>query len=186
METRRKGLEPMNPKKIRGVVWDWGDTLMRDIPGQKGPMATWPQVEAMPGAIEALRALAWIPVHCVATNTTDSTSSEVAEALGRVGLLDYLTHCFTSAELGSRKPDPRFFLRSAQRLGIPPDDLLAVGNDLRKDIIPAKEAGLSTVLVSSDPGQTLENAADLTVPTLSHLAEYCRQTAFPWAESEGS
>jgi len=22
---------------LRGVVWDWGDTLMRDIPGQVGP-----------------------------------------------------------------------------------------------------------------------------------------------------
>ena len=35
---------------LRGVVWDWGDTLMRDIPGQKGPMVDWPHVEAMPGA----------------------------------------------------------------------------------------------------------------------------------------
>ena len=93
-ESRRESGFPW--RSIRGVVWDWGDTLMKDIPGQEGPMAAWPRVEAMPGAASALKALSVLPVQCVATNATDSDGDKVAEALERVGLLDHLAYSFTS------------------------------------------------------------------------------------------
>ena len=144
---------------------------MRDIPGQVGPMADWPRVEAMPGARRALRALSVLPVLCVATNATDSDAVRVAEALERVGLRTHLTHFFTSQELGARKPDPRFFENVALRLGIPPENLMAVGNDLRKDIGPAKRAGMNTVLVAhGQVPRSLENV-DLVLPTLGDLAD---------------
>lgn len=167
--------------ELKGVVWDWGDTLMRDIPGQPGPMASWPHVEAMPGALRALRALSRLPVHCVATNATDSDGRGVAEALGRVGLREHLTHFFTSGELGVSKPDPAFFRRVAQEVGIEPGHLMAVGNDLQKDIVPAMTVGMVTVWVSSvgnggsrQPnrgGADAERAADLIVPDLFRLAQ---------------
>ena len=43
--------------RIRAVLFDWGNTLMRDLPGQHGPMRDWPHVEALPGALETLTAL---------------------------------------------------------------------------------------------------------------------------------
>jgi len=176
--------------ELKGVVWDWGDTLMRDIPGNPGPMVSWPYVEAMPGAAQALRALSRLPVQCVASNATDSDGERVAEALERVGLRRRVTHFFTSGELGVRKPDPAFFRRVAREVGIPPRHLLSVGNDLRKDIVPAKAVGMVTVWVSrtgivgqgqpakegagAEAGSTEEageeDAADLIVPDLSHLA----------------
>jgi len=175
---------------LKGVVWDWGDTLMRDIPGNSGPMVSWPHVEAMPGAAQALGALSRLPVRCVATNATDSDGLRVAEALERVGLRRHLTHFFTSGELGVSKPDPAFFGCVAREVGISPRHLLSVGNDLRKDIVPAKAVGMVTVWVSGagivGPGQPAEEgagaeagsteeareqeAADLIVPDLSHLA----------------
>lgn len=161
-------------RALRGVVWDWGDTLMRDIPGQPGPMASWPHVEAMPGAAAALEALSHLPARCVATNAADSDSAAVAEALGRVGLRSRLTHVFTSKELGVGKPDPGFFRAVAQRLGVPPEALLAVGNDLGKDVVPARAAGLATVWVAAVGAADPSGAADLVVPDLAELARIAR------------
>jgi len=133
---------------LEGMVWDWGDTLMRDIPGQAGPMAQWPEVKAMPGAREALEALRDIPIHCLATNAQDSGPDDVAAALERVGLRHLLTRILVSPELGVAKPDPGFFREVAGRLGLPPDKLVSVGNDYGKDIVPARAVGMRTILVA--------------------------------------
>jgi putative hydrolase of the HAD superfamily len=163
---------------IRGVVWDWGDTLMRDIPGQDGPMAAWPHVEAMPGAVEALDRLQTIPVHCLATNAQDSGPADVAVALERVGLRGFLTRILVSPELGVAKPDPDFFREVTRRLDLPPADLVSVGNDYGKDIVPAKAVGMRTILVGetgspasvSRPGASDSYPdADLVVATLKGL-----------------
>lgn len=136
---------------IRGVVWDWGDTLMRDIPGMTGPMVDWPHVEAMPGALKALTALSHVSsVQAVATNAEESDGEAVAEALARVDLRRHLTHFFTSREMGVRKPDPAFFREVASRLGIPPEGILSIGNDYRKDIQPAEGLGMATVWISTE------------------------------------
>ncbi len=159
---------------IRGIVWDWGDTLMRDIPGQVGPMVEWPRVEAMPGASDALEALARYPIHCVASNATESDGEMIAEALERVGLRQHFSHFFTSSELGVSKPDPGFFEAVAREVGVPPRHLLSVGDNLGKDILPAKAAGMATILVSAAGGEeTPESAADLVVLSLRQL-----ETAF--------
>ena len=169
---------------LNGVIWDWGDTLMRDIPGQKGPMVYWPQVEAMPGASDALGALSWVQVRCVASNATESSGTQIAEALARVGLRTFLTHFVTSSEMGVSKPDPRFFEEVSRRMGIPVGKLLAVGNDLSKDILPARAAGLATVYVSSGDealpreGGAPEGAAHFVVADLFQLAELARGGIF--------
>jgi hypothetical protein len=95
----------------------------------------------------------------------------VGEALERVGLRNHLACCFTSLELGASKPDSRFFENVAAALGIPPGNLMAVGNDLQKDIVPAKEVGMNTVLVSPCLELSADDNADLVVPSLIQLAE---------------
>jgi len=161
-------------RRLDGVVWDWGDTLMRDIRGQAGPMVAWDRVEAMPGAASALDALASIPVQCVATNATDSDSRQVEAALARVGLRDRLTHFVTSSSLGRRKPDPGFFEALSRTLGIPAHRLLSIGNDLEKDVLPAQRVGMATILVLPPHAFLPASGADLTVPGLRHLARLVR------------
>lgn len=157
--------------EIEGVIWDWGDTLMRDIPGQPGPMVFWPRVEAMPGAPAALSALSRLFVQCVGTNATESDGEMVGRALARVGLRGYLQRFFTSAELGVSKPDPGFFEAIAVELAMEPEKLVSIGNDLQKDIVPAKAVGMATILVSSAPGGITSDAVDLIVPSLSDLVD---------------
>jgi len=163
-------------ESIRGVVWDWGDTLMRDIPGQPGPMVAWPEVHAMPGARAALEALSCCPVQAVATNATESSGTDVAAALERVDLRAFFTHFFTSGELGSSKPDLNFFLEVSERLRLPPASLVAIGNDPGKDLRPAKAVGMTTVLVARRPPPNPSDVADLVVPDLYRLAEVIRRS----------
>jgi putative hydrolase of the HAD superfamily len=48
---------------------------------------------------------------------------------------------FISSEIGYPKPDPRFFSAAAQQLGLPPDEILLVGDDWTNDILGAQAAG---------------------------------------------
>lgn len=88
---------------------------------------------------------------------------------------------FWSYRHGVAKPSPLLFQMAAEALvakGIAPDQTAYVGNDLRKDILPAARIGLQTVLFAGDarslrlevPGTTDPlNAPDLIVTDLSRL-----------------
>lgn len=58
-----------------------------------------------------------------------------------------------SYKTGRKKPSPAFyklFVNAAEQQGIKPDEVLYVGNDIRKDIQPAKEVGMKTALYVGD------------------------------------
>ena len=58
-----------------------------------------------------------------------------------------------SFEVGEGKPSPRLFSRlseEAATLGVAPEEILYIGNDFHKDILPAREAGFRTALFAGD------------------------------------
>lgn len=134
---------------IKAIIFDWGDTVMRDFPEYSGPMCDWLRVELMPGIREVLTELhGKVPLY-LATNAGDSDAVRVARALERVGLETYFDKIFTSRELGFAKPALGFFELSYQ-LGVAPRECLMVGNDHNKDILPAREAGMQAVWCNSE------------------------------------
>jgi putative hydrolase of the HAD superfamily len=52
-----------------------------------------------------------------------------------------------SSEVGVRKPHPDFYRAACERLGLPPDRVLSVGDDLENDVLGAQRAGLRAVLL---------------------------------------
>lgn len=61
--------------------------------------------------------------------------------------------CIMSYTYGRAKPDPYLFERAAEYLsgfGISPDETLYIGNDIAKDIKPAKGLGFHTALFAAD------------------------------------
>ena len=78
----------------RYLLFDWGDTLMRDFPDRSGPMADWPTVEAMPSIVAALEALHGRVGLAVATNAADSEPEQIRRALARGGLLHFFETIF--------------------------------------------------------------------------------------------
>lgn len=130
---------------IRAVVFDWGDTIMRNIPGRSGPMAHWPRVESVTGVEEALRALRPTYQLVLATNAQDSDAELVRAALRRVGLVDFFHFVFTARDLGAAKPDVRFFESISRRLDCRPEEVVMVGDDYVADVVGAKDAGWRAV-----------------------------------------
>jgi len=130
---------------IRLVALDWGNTVMRDLPGQVGPMAKWPIVEAMPGIKEALAALAGRYRLALATNAAESGEQEVRQALERVGLNALFELVQSSRDLPWHKPQPEFYRALLDRAGCGPGEAAMVGDGWDNDVQGALAAGLAAV-----------------------------------------
>jgi putative hydrolase of the HAD superfamily len=83
---------------------------------------------------------------------TDAQSAWARGELHQVGLLDYFDPIIVSGDHGFRKPDRRLFQLALDRLGVPPERTLFVGNDMHRDIYGAREMGMPTVMFDSDQG----------------------------------
>ena len=126
-------------------LFDWGDTLMADLPGQSGPMCKWPFVQLMPNALEALKQLSKsTPCH-LATNARDSQPEQIRNALQRVGLDTCISRIYCFHSVGHPKPSHSFFEFIQKDLKCRPADLIMVGDDLERDIQSALECGLQAI-----------------------------------------
>jgi len=73
---------------------------------------------------------------------------------------------FTPRETKFLKPDPKAFLAVLKKLKVRPEETLMVGDELERDLIPAKKLGMETILI--DREDKIENAP---VKKISSLAE---------------
>ncbi|HHN48013.1 MAG TPA: HAD family hydrolase [Bacteroidales bacterium] len=160
--------------KIKRIIFDWGDTIMRDFK-HAGPMKNWDYVEMIPGAAEMLESISPFYTCCIATSADHSGTEEMIEALARVGIVKFFNHFFSSADLGVSKPDPAFFKAIVKKLGTDPGNCLAVGNLYHKDIVPAKKAGLNTVFFNEFdvPGSYPE--ADYVIKRIDELTRILKK-----------
>ena len=108
-------------------------------------MFCWERVAWVPGAEEALKALAGYTC-CIATNAGESDSESVKKGLARVGADSYFSFIFTSRDIGFEKPDPRFFRFILAKLRSTPESCVMIGDNYKKDIIGAKSTGMKTIL----------------------------------------
>jgi len=145
---------------IEAVVFDWGDTVMRDFRTCEGPMAFWPLVEAIAGADEVLRTLRPRYRLALATNAVESDAILVGRALARVGLDGYFEDVFVSSDLGVEKPDQKFFAAVLAGLELPADHVVMVGDNYANDVQGAKGAGLLTVWFNPGCGPAPGAATD--------------------------
>lgn len=163
------------------LVFDWGDTLMKVLPQYSGPMANWPEVAEVEGAVEALEGCLGHCTMVVATNATDSSAEAVWQALRRVGFGEYFKAVFTSHELNSRKPEIKFFRQIESVLGLPSHQIVMIGDHFPVDIVGAKAAGWKAVWYNPDrrsaPG--LLPLQDAEVAHLSGLPEALQHLNLP-------
>lgn len=71
----------------------------------------------------------------------------VAAVLADFDLLRYFPKIIESAVVGVRKPDPAIFQLGVDALGLPANNVLVVGDSLRKDILPAESIGCHTAWI---------------------------------------
>lgn len=159
----------MNHYKVKAIIFDWGDTLMRDFIQYNGPMVNWPYVEIIPGVKDTLSQIYENYICCVASNAGASDSKMMSEALDRVGIKMFFKEFFTSQDLGAKKPDIKFFQEILNKLGLEPYQVIMVGNDYNKDIKPAKVIGMGTILYSEIKDSDSIPYADYTIGSMKEL-----------------
>jgi putative hydrolase of the HAD superfamily len=100
------------------------------------------RVELYPDSLPALeRITARWPLASLTNGNAD---------LQRVGIHAHFAHHICARDSGVAKPDPRIFLAAAERLGVPPEQILHVGDDPAMDMAGARDAGLRTAWINRD------------------------------------
>ncbi|MDP4268129.1 MAG: HAD family hydrolase [Bacteroidota bacterium] len=161
--------------KYKSIVFDWGNTLMIDYPEMKGPMCYWDKVSLVDNVKEVLDILSEKYDCFVASNAGDSDTNLMINALKLVDIDRYFKGFYTSIDLGYSKPDLMYFRTILEQTGYSADEIIMVGNDYNKDIVPAKKVGMKTIYFAypdiidaktDDADQVIYNFKDL----LFHLA----------------
>jgi putative hydrolase of the HAD superfamily len=113
-------------------------------------------------AVPALEALAARGLRLAVVSNWDFTLERVLEA---AGILDRVEFAIASLPFGAEKPDPAIFAEAARRLGLPPREILHVGDDPIADFEGARAAGFQALLLdrSAEPGpKRIASLLDIT------------------------
>lgn len=164
-----------SPRTQRAILFDWGDTLMRVFPQCSGPMSTWPQVAAMPHALDALSDLHPDYTLCLATNAADSLEADIRLALARVDLDRYLDQIYCYRKIGYKKPLPEFFNFILEDLALQPSQVVMVGDDYDADILGALNFGIRSVWVTTTPNIKPSDPRLKIIPDLSLLPSFVQE-----------
>jgi HAD superfamily hydrolase (TIGR01662 family) len=157
--------------EIKALLFDWGDTVMKVLPEQTGPMALWTEVAAVEGTQEILPLLKEKYKIVLVSNAQDSDKNHVRHALERVSLAEYFHEIFTPQELKERKPAPNFYLNILKQIAVEPEHAIMIGDDYEKDIIAAKQVGLWTIWYNPKKQQLTENSYPYHDAEVNHLLE---------------
>jgi putative hydrolase of the HAD superfamily len=110
---------------------------------------------------DAARVLAQLANRGVAVGMASNYDRRLHRVLAGLPELQPLDHVVISAEVGWRKPAAEFFAALGRVTGLPPEQILFVGDDRRNDFDGARSAGLRAVLF--DPKlQALDLAGRIT------------------------
>lgn len=94
------------------------------------------------------------------------------------GLSTYFSDIVESSIVGLRKPDPAIYALGVERMGLPAQNILVIGDSFSKDVVPAKAVGCQAVWLQGEGwgGEEIDPAlpdymiSDLTeILTLLHL-----------------
>ncbi len=116
------------------VLFDWGDTVMRDYPERTAPMVEWESVEVVDGIADVLAYLHSTGRRIVlATSAEISDENQIRGALRRGGLDHYFAgiYCFKNTNLPKGEEFYRYILNDLQ---LSASDALMVGDGFEKDI----------------------------------------------------
>ncbi|MFH0865830.1 MAG: HAD family hydrolase [Bacteroidota bacterium] len=156
---------------IKALIFDWGNTVMRDYPDKPGAMAHWDHVEYIQNIEEALKILSEKYILCIASNAGFSDSSLMAEALKKIGADKYFHHFFTSKDLGYKKPDKLFFTAITEKIKIEPAHCIMIGDSYEKDICGAKAVGMITIFFNEKKIVADFPDADFTITSMKELTQ---------------
>ncbi len=105
----------------------------------------------------------------VISNRSASFTAELAS----LGLEQYFSLAIAAGEVNCWKPEPEIFWHALERLGIPPQEAVYVGDNFYADIIGAQNAGMGAILV--DPDGLFPDARCPVIRQIGELNDLLRQ-----------
>jgi FMN phosphatase YigB (HAD superfamily) len=163
---------PQNNLRYSTVLFDWGDTVMRDYPERTNPMVEWETVEVVEGIAEVLAYLHSTGRRIVlATSAAISDEEQIRGALKRGGLATYFSriYCFKNTQLPKGEEFYRYILAGLQ---LSPSDTLMVGDGFEKDIQIPNQLGVYGVWFNPRSDETRETEAHITVHSMDELRTF--------------
>lgn len=123
-------------------------------------------VVLMPGARRVLRKLSrFYPIYCASNANRDMQELRLHYS----GLLPYMQDIFTPGELECEKPNLKFFKECSIRIGLPPGDILFIGDSLTEDIHPALSFGMATMWFNPDNQNTKRKQPTFIIDNLHKM-----------------
>src|SRR5688572_25328934 len=145
------------------VLFDWGDTVMRDHPEILIPMVDWETVEVIEGITEVLEILQSSGRRVVlASSAAISDEDQIRGALRRGGLDQYFAHiyCFKNTHLPKGEA---FYHHILDDLRASPSDTLMVGDGFEKDVQAANAVGIFAMWFNPGSDETRNDHLHMTV-----------------------
>ncbi len=109
------------------------------------PVGVWGRADP-----DAEAALALARAAGLTAGVISNSNGAIRSILEGLGLARHLAFVLDSSEVGVEKPDPRIFRLALERAGLGPGEAVYVGDLYSVDVLGARAAGLSAVLL--DPG----------------------------------
>ncbi|MFQ5951030.1 MAG: HAD family hydrolase [Candidatus Geothermarchaeales archaeon] len=102
-------------------------------------------------------------------------SEYLAERLKGLGILGFFEFVLTSESAGYDKPDPRLFSEGLNTLEVNPGEAVYVGNEYKKDVVGAREAGMTPILIDRERRESSRNC--ITIQSLTELPATLESTS---------
>src|ERR1041384_221446 len=159
------------------VLFDWGDTVMRDDPASTIPMVEWQTVEAIEGIADVLDEIYSSGRQIIlATSAAISDEDQIRRALRRADLNRYFSriYCFQNTQLPKGEAFYRHILND---LHIPASDALMVGDGFEKDVQAANAIGIFAVWFNPRSNEKREGELYTTVHSMQELYTFLKSLA---------
>ncbi len=153
------------------VMFDWGNTLMRDDPLLNTPMYQWPKVEIIGGVKDVLPEIAKKSKIILATSAQISNENEIKLALHRVGIDQYFTRIFCFENIGVPKTTEKFYRIILERLNAQPSDLVMIGDSFEADIKLANWVGIHGIWFNAIDEEERQGELYRTIHTMQELKQ---------------
>lgn len=150
------------------LIFDWGDTIMKDDVSRSEAMHLWPSVEAVAGAKDVLAVLSKTH-HVVIATSAASTAEWVRLALKRVELDHYFRDVFSAKTTGFKKTEPGFWLHILHALQVKPEAVTMVGDSFENDVVTPVALGMQAIWLNERTDESRSGERYRTIHALREL-----------------
>jgi putative hydrolase of the HAD superfamily len=153
------------------ILFDWGDTVMRDYPATTIPMVDWKKVEVIDGVADVLAYLHESGRRIVlATSASISNEKQIWGALARGGLDKYFSHiyCFKNTKLPKGET---FYHHILNDLKVHPSNALMVGDGFEKDVQVPNSLGMYAIWFNPRTDEIRNGELHITVRSMEELLD---------------